>query len=148
MKAVLQRVTHAKVNVNGELVGKIDKGLLVFLGIANDDNQSDSDYLIRKIINLRIFNDSDFKMNLSLKDVNGELLVISQFTLYADTQKGNRPSYTAAAQPIVAKEIYNSFLSKLEMEFGKKVEAGIFGADMKVELLNDGPVTIIVDSKN
>jgi D-tyrosyl-tRNA(Tyr) deacylase len=148
MKAVLQRVTHAKVNVNGELVGKIDKGLLVFLGIANDDNQSDSDYLIRKIINLRIFNDSDFKMNLSLKDVNGELLVISQFTLYADTQKGNRPSYTAAAQPIVAKEIYNSFLSKLEMEFGKKVEAGIFGADMKVELLNDGPVTIIIDSKN
>jgi D-tyrosyl-tRNA(Tyr) deacylase len=87
-------------------------------------------------------------MNLSLKDVNGELLVISQFTLYADTQKGNRPSYTAAAQPIVAKEIYNSFLSKLEMEFGKKVEAGIFGADMKVELLNDGPVTIIIDSKN
>jgi D-tyrosyl-tRNA(Tyr) deacylase len=148
MKAVIQRVTHAKVNVNGELVGKIDKGLLVFLGIANDDNQSDSDYLIRKIINLRIFNDSDFKMNLSLKDVNGELLVISQFTLYADTQKGNRPSYTAAAQPIVAKEIYNSFLSKLEMEFGKKVEAGIFGADMKVELLNDGPVTIIIDSKN
>jgi D-tyrosyl-tRNA(Tyr) deacylase len=148
MKAVLQRVTHAKVNVNGELVGKIDKGLLVFLGIANDDNQSDSDYLIRKIINLRIFNDSDFKMNLSLKDVNGELLVISQFTLYADTQKGNRPSYTSAAQPIVAKEIYNSFLSKLEMEFGKKVEAGIFGADMKVELLNDGPVTIIIDSKN
>jgi D-tyrosyl-tRNA(Tyr) deacylase len=148
MKAVIQRVTHAQVNVNGELVGKIDKGLLVFLGIANDDNQSDSDYLIRKIINLRIFNDSDFKMNLSLKDVNGELLVISQFTLYADTQKGNRPSYTAAAQPIVAKEIYNSFLSKLEMEFGKKVEAGIFGADMKVELLNDGPVTIIIDSKN
>jgi D-tyrosyl-tRNA(Tyr) deacylase len=148
MKAVIQRVTHAQVNVNGELVGKIDKGLLVFLGIANDDNQSDSDYLIRKIINLRIFNDSDFKMNLSLKDVNGELLVISQFTLYADTQKGNRPSYTSAAQPIVAKEIYNSFLSKLEMEFGKKVEAGIFGADMKVELLNDGPVTIIIDSKN
>ena len=148
MKAVIQRVTHAQVNVNGELVGKIDKGLLVFLGIANDDNQSDSDYLIRKIINLRIFNDSDFKMNLSLKDVNGELLVISQFTLYADTQKGNRPSYTSAAQPIVAKEIYNSFLSKLEIAFGKKVEAGIFGADMKVELLNDGPVTIIIDSKN
>lgn len=148
MKAIIQRVTHAQVNVNGEIVGKIDKGLLVFLGIANDDNQSDSDYLIRKIINLRIFNDSDFKMNLSLKDVNGELLVISQFTLYADTQKGNRPSYTTAAQPIVAKEIYNSFLSKLEIEFGKKVEAGIFGADMKVELLNDGPVTIIIDSKN
>lgn len=148
MKAVIQRVTHAQVNVNGELVGKIDKGLLVFLGIGNDDNQSDSDYLIRKILNLRIFNDCESKMNLSLKDVNGELLVISQFTLYADTQKGNRPSYTSAAPPIIAKEMYNSFLSKLEIEFGKKVEAGIFGTDMKVQILNDGPVTIIIDSKS
>ncbi len=148
MKAVIQRVTHAQVNVNGEIVGKINKGLLVFLGIGSSDSEADSDYLIKKIINLRIFNDSDSKMNLSLKDVNGELLVISQFTLYADTQKGNRPSYTSAAQPIVAKEIYNSFLSKLETVFEKKIESGIFGADMKVELLNDGPVTIIIDSKN
>lgn len=148
MKAVIQRVKHAQVNVNGEIVGKIDKGLLVFLGIGNDDNQSDSDYLIRKILNLRIFNDCESKMNLSLKDVNSELLVISQFTLYADTQKGNRPSYTSAAPPIIAKEMYNSFLSKLEIEFGKKVEAGIFGTDMKVQILNDGPVTIIIDSKS
>lgn len=148
MKAVIQRVTHAQVNVNGEIVGKINKGLLVFLGIGSSDNESDSDFLIKKILNLRIFNDSDFKMNLSLKDVNGEILVISQFTLYADTKKGNRPSYTSAAQPLIANKTYNSFLSKLEIEFGKKVESGIFGADMKVEILNDGPVTIVIDSKN
>jgi D-tyrosyl-tRNA(Tyr) deacylase len=147
MKAVIQRVTHAQVKVDENIVGKIEKGLLILLGIGINDNEADIEYLTKKIINLRIFNDNDSKMNLSLKDVNGELLVISQFTLYADTQKGNRPSYTSAALPIVAKERYNSFLSKLEIEFGKKVEAGIFGADMKVELLNDGPVTIIIDSE-
>jgi D-tyrosyl-tRNA(Tyr) deacylase len=148
MKAVIQRVANAQVTVDGETVGKIDKGLLVFLGIGSDDNQADADYLIRKIINLRIFNDTDSKMNLSIKDIDGDILIISQFTLFADTKKGNRPSYIQAAQPIIAKNLYEKFLHDFEKEFDKKIQAGIFGADMKVELLNDGPVTILIDSKN
>jgi D-tyrosyl-tRNA(Tyr) deacylase len=148
MKAVIQRVANAQVTVDGETVGKIDKGLLVFLGIGSDDNQADADYLIRKIINLRIFNDTDSKMNLSIKDIDGDILIISQFTLFADTKKGNRPSYIQAAEPIIAKNLYEKFLHDFEKEFDKKIQAGIFGADMKVELLNDGPVTILIDSKN
>lgn len=148
MKAVIQRVTYAQVKVDGKSVGKINNGLLVLLGIGHEDSDEDMDYLVRKIIHLRIFNDTNSKMNLSVKDINGDVLIISQFTLYADTKKGNRPSYIQAAQPIIAKNLYEKFLHHFEKEFDKKIQAGIFGADMKVELLNDGPVTIIIDSKN
>jgi D-tyrosyl-tRNA(Tyr) deacylase len=148
MKAVIQRVANAQVTVDEKIVGKIEKGLLILLGIGKDDSDEDIDYLVRKIIHLRIFNDTDSKMNLSLKDIDGDVLIISQFTLYADTKKGNRPSYIQAAQPIIAKNLYEKFLHDFEKEFDKKIQEGIFGADMKVELLNDGPVTIIIDSKN
>jgi D-tyrosyl-tRNA(Tyr) deacylase len=148
MKVVIQRVSHAQVSVDNEIVGKIERGLLILLGIGHNDSDEDIDYLVRKIIHLRIFNDTDSKMNLSIKDIDGDVLIISQFTLYADTKKGNRPSYIQAAQPIIAKNLYEKFLLHFEKEFDKKIQAGIFGADMKVELLNDGPVTIIIDSKN
>jgi D-tyrosyl-tRNA(Tyr) deacylase len=148
MKAVIQRVANAQVTVDEKIVGKIEKGLLILLGIGKDDSDEDIDYLVRKIIHLRIFNDTDSKMNLSLKDIDGDVLIISQFTLFADTKKGNRPSYIQAAQPIIAKNLYEKFLHDFEKEFDKKIQEGIFGADMKVELLNDGPVTIIIDSKN
>jgi D-tyrosyl-tRNA(Tyr) deacylase len=148
MKAVIQRVANAQVTVDEKIVGKIEKGLLILLGIGHNDSDEDIEYLVRKIIHLRIFNDTDSKMNLSLKDIDGDVLIISQFTLYADTKKGNRPSYIQAAQPIIAKNLYEKFLHDFEKEFDKKIQAGIFGADMKVELLNDGPVTIIIDSKN
>jgi D-tyrosyl-tRNA(Tyr) deacylase len=148
MKAVIQRVANAQVTVDEKIVGKIEKGLLILLGIGKDDSDEDIDYLVRKIIHLRIFNDTDSKMNLSLKDIDGDVLIISQFTLYADTKKGNRPSYIQAAQPIIAKNLYEKFLHDFEKEFDKKIQEGIFGADMKVKLLNDGPVTIIIDSKN
>lgn len=148
MKAVIQRVANAQVTVDEKIVGKIEKGLLILLGIGKDDSDEDIDYLVRKIIHLRIFNDTDSKMNLSLKDIDGDVLIISQFTLYADTKKGNRPSYIQAAEPIIAKNLYEKFLHDFEKEFDKKIQEGIFGADMKVELLNDGPVTIIIDSKN
>lgn len=148
MKAVIQRVANAQVTVDEKIVGKIEKGLLILLGIGKDDSDEDIDYLVRKIIHLRIFNDTDSKMNLSLKDIDGDVLIISQFTLYADTKKGNRPSYIQAAQPIIAKNLYEKFLHDFEKEFDKKIQEGIFGADMKVELLNDGPVTILIDSKN
>jgi D-tyrosyl-tRNA(Tyr) deacylase len=148
MKAVIQRVANAQVTVDEKIVGKIEKGLLILLGIGHNDSDEDIEYLVRKIIHLRIFNDTDSKMNLSLKDIDGDVLIISQFTLYADTKKGNRPSYIQAAQPIIAKNLYEKFLHDFEKEFDKKIQEGIFGADMKVELLNDGPVTIIIDSKN
>jgi D-tyrosyl-tRNA(Tyr) deacylase len=148
MKAVIQRVANAQVTVDEKIVGKIEKGLLILLGIGKDDSDEDIDYLVRKIIHLRIFNDTDSKMNLSLKDIDGDVLIISQFTLFADTKKGNRPSYIQAAQPIIAKNLYEKFLHDFEKEFDKKIQEGIFGADMKVKLLNDGPVTIIIDSKN
>jgi D-tyrosyl-tRNA(Tyr) deacylase len=148
MKAVIQRVANAQVTVDEKIVGKIEKGLLILLGIGKDDSDEDIDYLVRKIIHLRIFNDTDSKMNLSLKDIDGDVLIISQFTLFADTKKGNRPSYIQAAQPIIAKNLYEKFLHDFEKEFDKKIQEGIFGADMKVELLNDGPVTILIDSKN
>lgn len=147
MKAVVQRVSDAQVIVNEEIIGKIGQGFLVLLGIGYEDSQEDIDYLIRKIAQMRIFNDSDDKMNHSLNDIHGNCLVVSQFTLYADTRKGNRPSFVKAAKPEIARAMYQLFLDQLSKSIGQKVECGIFGADMKVSLTNDGPVTIILDSK-
>ncbi len=147
MKAVVQRVSDAQVIVNEEIIGKIGQGFLVLLGIGYEDSQEDIDYLISKIAQMRIFNDSDDKMNHSLNDIHGNCLVVSQFTLYADTRKGNRPSFVKAAKPEIARAMYQLFLDQLSKSIGQKVECGIFGADMKVSLTNDGPVTIILDSK-
>jgi D-aminoacyl-tRNA deacylase len=148
VKVVIQRVAEASVTTNGVRVAEIKKGLLVLVGIQGDDNQSDIDWLVNKIINLRIFDDNNLVMNLSLKDIDGDVIVVSQFTLQASTKKGNRPSYTKAAKPEISIPLYANFLNKFEMEFGKKIQSGVFGADMKVSLLNDGPVTIVMDSKN
>lgn len=148
MKVVIQRVTKASVTIKTEKIASIKNGLLVLLGIVNDDNQEDIAYLVRKITNLRIFNDEQNVMNKSLLQVDGQVLVVSQFTLHAAIKKGNRPSYIQAAKPEVAIPIYENFLNVLEQEIGKTVQKGEFGADMQVELLNDGPVTIIIDSKN
>ena len=144
MKLVIQRVKHAKVEVENKIVGKIGQGFLVLLGVGPDDTKETADYLVQKLIKLRVFEDENGKMNLGLKDINGELLVVSQFTLYADCTGGNRPSFTLAAKPDKANELYEYFISKCEGE-NVKVDHGIFGADMKVELLNDGPVTIIME---
>ena len=144
MKLLVQRVKYASVEVDSKTIGKIDKGFLVLLGITHTDDEKIADYLVEKLLNLRIFNDEDDKMNLSLKDVEGELLVISQFTLYADTKKsGNRPSFSNAARPEKANELYEYFIQKCR-EKGVFTQTGKFGADMKVELLNDGPVTIML----
>ncbi|WP_298782544.1 D-aminoacyl-tRNA deacylase [uncultured Polaribacter sp.] len=148
MKIVIQRVSLASVTVDQKKVADINKGLLILLGIVADDTQQDIDFLVRKIVNLRIFNDEKGVMNTSLLDIDGDVIVVSQFTLQASTKKGNRPSYIKAAKPEVAIPLYKSFVGSLEKEMGKKVQTGIFGADMKVALLNDGPVTIIIDSKN
>ena len=148
MKAVIQRVSRASVTVEGKIISEINDGLLILLGIEDADRQEDIEWLSRKIINLRIFNDSEEKMNRSLVDIFGDAIVVSQFTLHAATKKGNRPSYIRAAKPEVAMPIYESFVRRLEKDMGKKVGTGIFGADMKVDLLNDGPVTIIIDTKN
>jgi D-aminoacyl-tRNA deacylase len=148
MRVVIQRVSNAQVEVTQEVVGKIGTGLLVFVGIEDPDQLEDVDWLVGKVANLRIFNDAQGVMNLSVKDINGEVLVISQFTLHASTKKGNRPSYIRASKPEHAIPLYELFKEKLSIEVGKKVEAGIFGADMKVTLLNDGPVTITMDTKN
>jgi len=148
MKVVIQRVSQASVTINGKKVASIQKGLLILLGIVDDDQQEDIDFLVRKIVNLRIFNDANGVMNTSLLDVDGEIIVVSQFTLHASTKKGNRPSYIKAAKPEVAIPLYENFVSTLQKEIDAKVQTGEFGADMKVELLNDGPVTIIIDSKN
>lgn len=148
MKLVIQRVTHASVVVEEQTVGAIDQGLLVLVGIENEDNQEDINWLSNKLVNMRIFNDAQDVMNLSVKDVEGNILIISQFTLHASTQKGNRPSYIQAAKPDIAIPLYEKFIQKVEEDLGKTVQTGIFGADMKVSLLNDGPVTIIIDSKN
>ncbi|MCZ8355755.1 MAG: D-aminoacyl-tRNA deacylase [Cyclobacteriaceae bacterium] len=148
MKAVIQRVKFCEVKVNDTIVGKISCGLLVLLGITHDDTEEDIQWLAQKIVNLRIFNDDVGVMNVSVKDANGEILVASQFTLHAATKKGNRPSYIAAAKPEIAIPLYEKFLKEVELQLGKKVEAGIFGADMQVSLLNDGPVTIIIDTKD
>jgi D-tyrosyl-tRNA(Tyr) deacylase len=148
MKVVLQRVATASVTVSEKTVGEIQKGLLVLVGIEDADTQEDIDWLVTKITQLRIFADENEVMNLSVEEVNGDVLVVSQFTLHAATKKGNRPSYIKAARPEVAILLYEKFVSTLEHKLSKKVPTGIFGADMKVALLNDGPVTIIIDSKN
>jgi len=145
MKLLIQRVNKANVKVDNKLVGKIDKGFLVFLGITHTDTEETADYLVNKLVNLRIFEDENGKMNLSLKDVNGELLIISQFTLYANTKKsGNRPSFTDAAKPEEANKLYEYFVDKCK-DNEIYTETGEFGADMKVELINDGPVTIMLE---
>ena len=148
MKAVIQRVSSASVTIEGEKVASIKNGVLVLLGIINEDDNNDITWLSRKIINLRIFPDDQGVMNRSLVEVNGEAIVVSQFTLQASTKKGNRPSYLKAAKPDVAIPIYEAFVVQFENELGKSVQTGEFGADMKVQLLNDGPVTIIIDTKN
>jgi D-tyrosyl-tRNA(Tyr) deacylase len=148
MKVVIQRVSNASVTIDKIKVASIQEGLLILVGIVEDDKQEDTNWLVRKIANLRIFNDANNMMNKSLIDVNGDVIVVSQFTLQASTKKGNRPSYIKAAKPSTAIPLYDNFLKTLENEIGKNVKAGKFGADMKVELLNNGPVTIILDSKN
>ena len=144
MKLVVQRVKNAKVEVNEKVVGEIDKGFLVLLGVTHTDTKEIADYLVKKLCHLRIFEDENEKMNLSLKDVNGKLLIVSQFTLYADCTAGNRPSFINAAKPDFANELYEYFCQKCK-DSGIEVETGVFGADMKVSLLNDGPVTIIME---
>lgn len=144
MKLVIQRVKHAKIEVENEIVGKIRQGFLVLLGVGPEDTKETANYLVQKLIKLRVFEDENGKMNLALKDINGELLIVSQFTLYADCTSGNRPSFTNAAKPDKANELYEYFIEQCKKE-NVKVEHGIFGADMKVELLNDGPVTIILE---
>lgn len=144
MKIVVQRVKNAQVDVEGKTVGKIEKGFLVLLGVTHNDTKEQADYLVKKLCKLRVFTDENDKMNLGLKDVNGELLIVSQFTLYANCSEGNRPSFIDAAKPEQANELYEYFCSECEKN-GIHVEKGIFGADMKVSLLNDGPVTIIIE---
>lgn len=148
MRTVIQRVANASVTVESKVVAEIQKGLLVFVGIEEADTQEDLDWLVTKITQLRIFNDENEVMNLSVQDIDGDVLVVSQFTLHAATKKGNRPSYIKAAKPDIAIPMYERFVKALESKLGKKVPTGIFGADMKVLLLNDGPVTIQMDSKN
>jgi len=146
MRAVVQRVSEASVEVDNKIIGKINNGLLVLLGVGKDDSEEDVKYLAEKIVNLRIFDDKDGKMNLSLLDVNGELLIVSQFTLYGDCRKGRRPSYSESATPEKAEKLYNLFVD-FSKKSGLKVETGRFGAYMKVSLVNDGPVTLLLDSK-
>nr|WP_314897435.1 D-aminoacyl-tRNA deacylase [uncultured Flavobacterium sp.] len=148
MKVVIQRVSSASVTIDEKIVADIQKGLLVLVGIEDCDTQEDSCWLVGKIANLRIFGDENQVMNLSVNDIKGDIIVVSQFTLHASTKKGNRPSYIKASKPEIAIPLYQKFVQQLEKQLGKKVQTGIFGADMKVSLLNDGPVTIIIDSKN
>jgi D-aminoacyl-tRNA deacylase len=148
MKAVIQRVSNASVTIDSIIVAEIQTGLLILIGIEDTDSQDDINWLTSKIANLRIFGDENKIMNLSVKDINGDVIVVSQFTLQASTKKGNRPSYLKASKSEIAIPIYENFILQMENELGKKVQKGVFGADMKVELLNDGPVTIVIDSKN
>ena len=148
MKIVIQRVSKASVTINKNKVAEINNGLLILLGIVDEDAQEDIDFLVRKIANLRIFNDENGVMNHSLLETNGEVIVVTQFTLQASTKKGNRPSYIKAAKPDIAIPLYEAFVKQIQSVLAKTVQTGQFGADMKVELLNDGPVTIIIDSKN
>lgn len=148
MKAVMQRVSQASVTIGNEKVAAIGHGLLVLIGIEDADAQEDIDWLTAKIVQLRIFNDENGVMNHSVKDVNGDVIVVSQFTLHASTKKGNRPSYIKASKPDIAIPLYEAFVNSMEKSIGKKVQTGQFGADMKVSLVNDGPVTIIIDTKN
>lgn len=145
MRAVVQRVSKASVSVDGQIVGKIERGLMVLLGVHVDDDQEDLDYIYKKVVGLRIFEDEEGQMNLGLKDIGGSLLVVSQFTLYGDARKGRRPSFIEAARPEKATGLYEEFLEKARAD-GIVCESGVFGADMQVELINDGPVTILLDS--
>lgn len=148
MRVVIQRVTEASVTINQKVKASIGKGFMILVGIGEDDNQTDIDYLVKKIVNLRVFDDSEGVMNLSIQDIDGEILLISQFTLMAMTKKGNRPSYIKAARPEISIPLYNQLIESIEAATGKKIGTGEFGADMKVALINDGPVTICIDSKN
>ncbi|WP_461114073.1 D-aminoacyl-tRNA deacylase [Spirosoma jeollabukense] len=148
MIAVIQRVSHASVTIDNQVKGQIDTGFLILLGITHTDTQEDVDWLSKKIVGMRIFSDADGKMNLDLAAVGGSILLISQFTLHANTKKGNRPSFIEAARPDVAIPLYEAMIAQLATELGKPIQTGEFGADMKVMLLNDGPVTILIDSKN
>jgi D-tyrosyl-tRNA(Tyr) deacylase len=148
MRAVIQRVSSASVKIGGALKSTIGKGLLVLVGIEDADNAEDIEWLSSKIVNLRIFNDATDVMNLSVKDINGEILLVSQFTLHSSTKKGNRPSYIKASKPEIAIPLYEKFIERLEFALVKPVQTGVFGADMKVSLVNDGPVTICIDTKN
>ena len=148
MKAVIQRVSKASVEVNNQCIAHITAGLLVLVGIEDGDNQEDINWLTSKIANLRIFSDANEVMNLSVKEIQGEIIVVSQFTLHASTKKGNRPSYIKASKPETAIPLYESFVKQMEVALGKKVQTGQFGADMKIALLNDGPVTLVIDTKN
>ena len=148
MRIVVQRVSEASVRIEDRIVGSISKGLMVLVGIETTDVQTDADYLVQKLLNLRIFSDEEGKMNLSIQDVSGELLVVSQFTLHASTKKGNRPSYIRAARPEQAIPLYSYFIEQAQKELKTKIQTGEFGADMKVSLVNDGPVTILIDSAN
>ena len=146
MKIIVQRVKQAQVSIEGQVYSQIKQGLLLLVGVGPEDQAEDLDYAVRKLVNMRIFSDAEGKMNLSVKDIKGEILSISQFTLFADTKKGNRPAFTAAAQPGMAEAFYQDLNRELAKEI--PVETGVFGADMQVELINDGPVTIILDTKN
>jgi len=148
MRAVIQRVTRASVTIGGKVHGQIGNGLLVLTGIEDADTEADIKWLSGKIVEMRIFNDGNGVMNISLKDVGGDILLISQFTLHASTKKGNRPSYSRASKPEIAIPLYEKMIQQLSIDLGKQIQTGIFGADMKVELLNDGPVTIVMDTKN
>jgi D-tyrosyl-tRNA(Tyr) deacylase len=148
MKTVIQRVSQSSVTINNEIVAQIQNGLLVLVGIEDEDQQEDIVWLASKIANLRIFADENDIMNLSVKEINGDVILVSQFTLHASTKKGNRPSYIKASKPEIAVPLYESFVLQMELELGKKVQTGRFGTDMKVSLVNDGPVTIIIDTKN
>jgi len=148
MKIVLQRVSKASVEIKGGTIGQINNGYLILLGIGEEDSEKDINWLVNKIINLRVFSDTDGKMNLSIKEVGGDILLISQFTLFASTKKGNRPSFIKSAKPEIAISFYEQFISQLSSGLGKEIKTGEFGADMQVSLTNDGPVTLIIDSKN
>ncbi len=147
MRTVIQRVLEASVTINQKKVASIQKGLLILLGVEDEDTQDDIDWMCKKIVNLRIFPDENGIMNVSVLDSDGDIIVVSQFTLYASTKKGNRPSYIKAAKPDIAIPLYKKFVERLQIELGKSIQTGDFGADMKVGLINDGPVTIIIDSK-
>ena len=148
MRILIQRVKKASVTVNNELISLIDKGLLVFVGIGEDDSEEDIQWLAKKIANIRLFDDENGVMNKSVTDIDGEVLAVSQFTLMASTKKGNRPSYIKAAKPEISVPLYEKFCNEVEIAINKPIKRGVFGADMKVDLLNDGPVTIFIDSKN
>jgi len=148
VRVVLQRVVSASVELNSKVIGSINSGLLLLLGIAEEDTSEDIDWLCRKIVNMRIFSDLEGNMNLSVKDIDGDILVVSQFTLHALVKKGNRPSFIKAAKPIIAEPLYEKFKKQISAELNKEVKSGRFGADMQISLINNGPVTIILDSKN